>query len=404
MAVKGQTDDRVNVNSVLSIGSTIFMSITGWVVFMGMPILVGTLADLRGYGEAEIGYLASAELGGMFAASIVTSILLNRVNRRRVAMVGLLLSMVINVLAVSVESYFPFMALRIIAGFGSGLCYSIAVANLAGTRDKARNFSFLIFTLVGVNAIELYFLPSLTDAFGIGGIFYSFAMLNLVALLFVRNLASHLALEDAGHDTDNSASPSPFFAMLCIVAVALFYVCISAFWTYVERVGVEAGFASDFISRSLAFSTVLSLVGCYAAFKISQYVGQSLPLVITLFVITVTIFAMSEIPTQWMYFSGLVIYQLVWNSIDIYQLGTLSNIDRSGRYVALVSGAQGMGQMVGPTGAAVMITMGYGFSGALVFSASASFAAMLIYLVVHLRLRGDPQFDPRVMKDAGAFS
>jgi hypothetical protein len=33
---------------------------------------------------------------------------------------------------------------------------------------------------------------------------------------------------------------------------------------------------------------------------------------------------------------------------QVYQLGTLNTIDRSGRFVALVPAAQGLGQSVGP--------------------------------------------------------
>ena len=107
---------------------------------MGMPILVGALADLRGYSEEAVGYIASAELGGMFLASVFVSVFVYRLNRRLGALAGLLLSLLINILSTQVEAYGPFMAMRVVAGFGAGLCYSIAIANLSATENRATQF------------------------------------------------------------------------------------------------------------------------------------------------------------------------------------------------------------------------------------------------------------------------
>jgi len=387
-------NNSVDINSPISITSTIFMSLSGWVVFMGMPIILGTLADLRGYGDAEIGYLASAELGGMFLASLFVAATVNRLNRRMAAVAGLLVSLVINIMAGAVTDYWFFMMLRIIAGFGSGICYSIAVANLAGTRNKARNYSFMIFTLVACNALELYFLPDIAAAFGVAGIFYVFAALNLISLFFVRNVAASCTLKKAETAAPVVSVVSPIYSWLCIAAVVCFYICISSFWAYIERLGVTQGFTSDFIATTLSLTTLFSLAGCYFAYRVSKVMGQSLPLVLTLLIISITIFCMAFMPSQAVYFAGLLIYQLLWNSIDIYQLGTLSNIDPTGRYVALVSGASGLGQMIGPAGAGVTISLGYGVQAALMFAGTASLIAMGIYLIVHIGLMRNGRYDP----------
>jgi hypothetical protein len=47
------------------------------------------------------------------------------------------------------------------------------------------------------------------------------------------------------------------------------------------------------------------------------------------------------------YIIGVLIFFEVWSMTQVYQLGTLNTIDRSGRF-ALVPAAQGLGQSVGP--------------------------------------------------------
>ena len=72
---------------------------------------------------------------------------------------------------------------RIVAGIGAGFCYSIALANLAATTETARNFSFLIFTFVSVNFLELYSLNIISDHWGVSGIFVTFIIINLICLM-----------------------------------------------------------------------------------------------------------------------------------------------------------------------------------------------------------------------------
>ena len=41
-------------------------------------------------------------------------------------------------------------------------------------------------------------------------------------------------------------------------------------------------------------------------------------------------------------------FKFCWIFIDIYQAATIANVDHSGRYVALLPAAQGLGNFIGP--------------------------------------------------------
>jgi len=379
--------DSEGINRPRAIAASILVAIAGWIVFMGMPILVGALADLRGYSEEAVGYLASAELGGMFLASVFVSLFIYRLDRRLVALGGLLLSLLINVLSTQIETYGPFMIMRLIAGFGAGLCYSIAIANLSATENRARNFSYLIFVLVAVNAVELYTFPQLAAAWGVNAIFLAFAAFNLVSLALIRFIPARIAKPEQTILSDDTRRESSLLPWLCLFAITAFYVCIGGFWAYIERLGVDRDLTTSFIALSLSLTTVFSLAGCFGAYWLSKRAGQSLPLVIAFGAIGAAVFFMGFITTPLVYFAGLVVFQFLWNAADIYQLGTLSNIDRVGRYGALVPGAQGLGQTIGPAAAGFLLGRGYGYEGMMSFVAAMAFLAMIIYGIVHLRLR-----------------
>jgi predicted MFS family arabinose efflux permease len=80
-------------------------------------------------------------------------------------------------------------------------------------------------------------------------------------------------------------------------------------------------------------------------------------------------------------------FNFCWIFVDIYQAATISNVDRSGRYVALLPAAQGIGNGIGPALAATVLSYGFGYNGVFIMCASASIMAMLVYLYMYLRLR-----------------
>jgi MFS family permease len=80
-------------------------------------------------------------------------------------------------------------------------------------------------------------------------------------------------------------------------------------------------------------------------------------------------------------------FNFLWIFIDVYQMSTVANVDHSGRFAALMPGAQGLGQIVGPNLAASILAAGLGYRGVFIMCAMASLTAMLIYLFMYIRLR-----------------
>ena len=146
--------------------ASIAVAIVGWTVFMGLPILVGAFVDFRGFTEEQVGYLASADLGGMFVSSIIVSMYVAKMDRRFWVTVGIGVAIVADIFSIYTYDFWSMMGIRILAGIGAGFCYSIALANLAATTETARNFSLLVFAFVFVNFLELYSLEVISDLWG----------------------------------------------------------------------------------------------------------------------------------------------------------------------------------------------------------------------------------------------
>jgi len=392
-------------NERSAIVASIAVAVVGWAVFMGLPILVGALVDYRGFTEEQVGYLASADLGGMFISSVIVSLYVARMDRRFWVTVGILVAVIADVAAIYSYDFASMMLIRIVAGIGAGFCYSIALANLAATTETARNFSFLIFTFVSVNFLELYSLEIISDRWGVGGIFVTFIIINLICLMAWPFLPrgkygdehAHSKAEGeyaiaTGHMPDGEAAGArPFnlavLGTLCLTAIACFYIMVGAFWAYIERMGVQAGFEDNFIAAALSITTLLSVLGCFVAYKVSRKRGQSKPLLAAPVLIAVVLIWLGLNTVAFTFVAVLMIYQLLWNGVDIFQLGTISNIDHSGRYIALVPAAQGLGQTMGPSVAGYMVGLGFGYSAVMNLCAAAAIGTTIIYAFVYRDLK-----------------
>ncbi|WOH36706.1 MFS transporter [Thalassotalea fonticola] len=381
------------------IAAAVIISIVGNAVFIGMPMLVGSLADTLGFNEQQLGWLASADLMGIFVASIAVSLLINKVNRQTLAYIGITIAIIANFCSTLFHQFDTLFMIRIISGLGGGICYSVGVASLAGTHKTARNFSILLFVLVAVNAIELYTFPDISAKWGVDGIFLFFCAAFVGTYYFVRYLPKtneHNKIENSEVESDEqlqdanqqSATEIPsWIPWLCLAAVACVYINVGAFWAFIERLGVDANLSNDFISNTLALGTLFTLTGCAIATWMSNRFGQSKPLLAAFILMTAILFLLAFKVDATSYVVAATVFNFCWLFIDVFQLGTIGNIDHTGKYAALVPGAQGLTQSVSPAVAGYILSEGYGYSGVMMLCAVGTISAMIIYTVVYAKLK-----------------
>jgi predicted MFS family arabinose efflux permease len=169
------------------------------------------------------------------------------------------------------------------------------------------------------------------------------------------------------------------------------------YWAYMERIGVDLGNTPEFVGKYIAIGTLFSLLGCTLAYWLSRRVGQSKPLLLSLICVSICLLLFgANISTIFFIVATAVIF-LFWNAIDIYQLGTLANLDHTGRFCALTPASQGLGMAAGPAVAAYLLDRGFGYSIVPYLGSVATFVAFLLYVYVYARLR---KIDP-VVADQG---
>ena len=330
---------------------------------------------------------------GLAIGSVITALLVNRCNRRHIAIAGILVLVIGNAFSLTFHYIGVLIAIRVFAGIGSGLLYAISVANLSGTHKTARNFSILLFLLLTQGAVEALILPVFSGYLGINGIFLFFIGASVIGAPLIywlcsfpveKPLATPASMTSAN---GNTATLPHYLPVLYLLSIVAYTVVIGAVWTYIERAGISAGIEPSMVSKILAIANLTGIVGALVAVWLSSRWGQARMLLASLFGVSIIFTFIAANLTFVSYVSGLIVFNILWVLVNVYQLGTLANLDHTGRYGALVPFAQDTAASIGSPIAGAILASGLSYSAVFFFGASCALLAFIIFLPAYIQVR-----------------
>ena len=369
-----------------SIVISLYMTLIGYGVLVGIPVISTAWVTLLGFTEVEVGRVAGADLGGLSLGAVVTAMLIGKVNRRLLVLIGLSLAVVANGLCISVVDYDQVLWLRLLSGIGSGIYTAVAVSSLGASSKPARAYNAMLFAFAFSQALEMHFLPLLSMA----GIYTTFIVCFLLTIPFISWIPAHGPTEVAeavAADSLAAQSVPKFVPWLCLAAMVITYINIGAYWTYIELAAASDQADPEWVGQVLTWSSFCSLIGCLFATILSSRYGLLRPLLVTLVTMAVIVGMLANGITDKNILISVLSFNFLWIFIDVYQMSTIANVDKTGRFAALMPGAQGLGQIIGPNLAASILGLNLGYSGVFIMCAGAAIVAMLLYAFMYLRFR-----------------
>ncbi|MEM1412076.1 MAG: MFS transporter [Pseudomonadota bacterium] len=375
-----------------SIVIALYMTLAGYAVMVGIPVISTAWVELLGFTEEQVGRVAGADLGGLALGSVLASLVVKRWNRHHIAYLGVAIAVLANGLCMHYVSYEQVLWLRALGGTGAGIFTAVAIATLGGTSKPARAYNLMLFAFAFSQAAEMQVLPMLS----MNGIYWAFIGSFLVSLPFIRFIptgphpvvagAAHAVREDGGERAAGPAAPH-YLAWLTLTAIFFTYVNIGTYWTYIELAALDAALDGEWVGRLLVIVSIGSVVGCLVATVISNRFGLAKPLLATLAVMAAIVGALAPGITYANLLVSLALFNFLWIFIDVYQLGTVAVLDRKGTFAALTPCAAGLGQMIGPFTAASLLGSGMGYGSIFTLCAACALVAMLIYGFMYVRVR-----------------
>jgi len=115
--------------AAILIGSLLFLY---WVIF---PVVIGALAETRGYAEDRLGVLASLYSAGIFLATVSSMLWIQRINWVLLVKLGSVLTGLGFALLFLDDSFTVLAIGHVIASLGLGVAYAVVMATL-GDKDK----------------------------------------------------------------------------------------------------------------------------------------------------------------------------------------------------------------------------------------------------------------------------
>ena len=387
------THHRTVFDGWKSISIALYMSLVGYGVLVGIPVISTAWVNLLGFTEVQVGRVAGADLGGLAIGAVLTAAVVANVNRRYLVLLSVAIAVGANAACMVMVNYEQVLWLRLTAGIGSGIYTAIAIATLGGTSKPARAFNMMLFAFAFSQALEMYILPQLS----MNGIYMVFIGCYVFGLLFLswvpprpveKSLDVEIDIEegDGVHHVEHKHVPA-YVPWLVLGAMLMTYINIGAYWTYIELASHASKASPDWVSQLLIYTSFFSIVGCLVATVISNRFGLARPLLVTLVLQALIVGMLAGGINNTNILISMFSFNFLWIFIDVYQMSTIANVDHSGRFAALMPGAQGLGQILGPNIAASILAAGLGYRGVFIMCAISSLLGMLIYLFMYLHLR-----------------
>ncbi|MEO0436686.1 MAG: MFS transporter [Pseudomonadota bacterium] len=406
-----------------ALAAGLYMSIVGYSVLAGIPVISTAWSSLLSFSEPQVGRVAGADLGGLSFGAVLAALFVAKMNRRVLVVLSVLGAVAANLACTLYQSYEATLLLRFLAGTASGVFTGIAVATLGARLNSARAFNYLLFAFAFVQAAELYYLPRMS----MNTIYTAFAFSYLPALFMlswvpetgIRTVTETTSDKEIDHKVGGSTSSLPVETVagqkfsegvgvvsapsidvsliprsvpwLCLTAMALTYVNIGAYWTYIELASANAALDAEWVSSVLVWVSFFALIGCLVATLISDRFGLGKPLLLTLLIHALIVAILVPGIDESRFFVSVYAFNFLWIFIDVYQMASVARLDPSGRFASLMPAAQGLGQIIGPNIAASLLGASLGYSSVFVLCAIASLLACAVYAVAYAVLAREPQ-------------
>ncbi|MAA85164.1 MAG: MFS transporter [Halieaceae bacterium] len=361
---------------------SLFMTLVGYSVLVALPAINGAWVDQLGFSQVEVNRVASADLLGLFIGAVMTSALIRTWDRQALTYLGIALAIAANSLCTQYVDYQMTLILRFVAGLGSGFYTAVAVAGLGAHSKPREAFNWMLLAFAISQFLELQLIPHLS----MNGVYLFFIATYVVTLPFVRLIPKTSAPAPIIEASSEKQRP-PLLAWVGIGAIVIAYINIGAYWSNIELAAEAAGLDGDWSAQVIAWSVLLSFVGCFVAMWTLKRFDYDRPLLFTFVLMVLAAGLLAVKITAALFVFSVAMFNFLWIFIDVYQMGGVSVADRTGSAAAFIPGAQGLGQTAGPFAASVMLELGWGFDGVFVLCALASAGALAIYTLVYLRHR-----------------
>lgn len=379
------SEQSIDPNNPWTIFAAVSMAVIGPIFFLLQPLYAGALADVLHFNAQEIGWLIGVEISGTAIASVLAFFFVRRLNWRVIVLFGLLAQAVCNLASCFVTGYVELLLLRLVtAVFGMGPVYVISIALLSVTARTGRNFSIVVFGQMSLSIVCLALLPQFIPQYGLGALFVPIAVIGLFACFLTKFIPTRSVTKASVESSSGTQGRSgPAIAVLWVQC--LWYIGIAGVWTFIERIGIDAGIPAVDVGEALAVGMAVGLVGAVSSGFLTERYGRVLPFAVGMIFQVV---AISFLFVNRDYSGFLIIiclYNVMWNLSLPPLFELMAAADSQLRFAVILPTAQAVALMVGAIVGGTLVH-NYGFASVLTSGIVFTLGALTLFIWVSVRL------------------
>jgi MFS transporter, DHA1 family, inner membrane transport protein len=346
--------NAVDINGARAITAMVGLGVVAAFATVVMPIMVGAMVDHLGLSARNAGLVAAAEMSGVFGATLAVVLVVHRWNRRRLALVGLSLLCVANLVAATADTFAVLVGTRFAAGLGAGLVMVTVQASMAATRDPVRAFGILGMSMLLAGVVGLPGMPLAVKPWGTTGAYLVLASLVLPGLLLLRWLPAYAAIE-ARSPSQRTRLDIPW-VVVGLAALLCYMMSFGAVGPYMERLGVASGLDVATVGKVLGAGSIGGMVGAALATWLGTRAGRAWPLFLGIFCSIGSLWLLVNGMQPATYTAAAVVLMLAAMFTGPYVMGSLAALDRQGRVLVTGLMMQAVGLAAGPALAGLLVT------------------------------------------------
>ena len=355
-------NNTIDVNSLASLATIILISSIVPIVLLAAPALVGVFVSSMGLTPQHGGYLISSEMAGMGLATLPALFWVKAVNWQRVALIALLVAGLGQIATVVVDSLTLLLVIRFVTGLAGGTVMSVCLAAINLTANPDRIFGLWVVGQLTFGAIVIAVLPSIVASFGIAGFYLPLAVVLALLVLVVKHLPTHTPSTVVKRCVQATSQVVTLVRVtMGIIGLFIFYCGLSGAWTYIERLGDNAGLEVSMISNALVIASLAGIAGALAASVLGAKWGRLIPAGsgVVLMVTALTLLAGTGsfvAVTPAIFLLAACLFKFTWTFVLPYLLSLISDNDATGRIIVVANFVIGGGLAAGPALSAMILT------------------------------------------------
>lgn len=368
-----------NPSSPRAVAAGIYMGVMGGEVFIVQPGFVQGLVEHMGFSEEQAGLIASIEMAGFAAMTILLIFLTRRINWRYMLAVCIALAVAGQIGSMFASALTSFGAMRFIAGLGCGGIVSIGFSAIGLTDKPDRNFGILVAFSGVYGAIVLGFMPSLYAYAGMQGLLLFFAAFAALGFAMVGWLppSDGTAHADCGEKVRLPVG----LTVSALGAMFAYFLAQGVVWAYLFRIAISGGVSEGEAAFGLTIAQFAGILGALIPSIVGARFGRAIMLAIAISAgILPLLFFLYGTMTALSYAVAVCVYNFGFNKTHPYLLATMAGFDGSGRVVTFAVALQTLGLAIGPAVGAWLLG-GNTFEGIHWFGIAAFLASFLLILI-----------------------